>query len=107
MFALMGCAGPSAQPVIASSGSKPMVGSTTKPPLTGSGVIRISTDASGRVVSAVRVKPIHPDLDETAVSWALAHWRGPPHSTKDVPLTFVLNDGKPQISNPPAGVSSR
>jgi TonB family protein len=58
--------------------------------LTGSGVIRVTTDASGRVVSATMIKSIHPILDQEAVTYARNNWKGPPNSTNTKPIDFVL-----------------
>jgi hypothetical protein len=106
MLPLAGCAGNSAPPVAPLAGGKPATKSGSKPSLAGSGLIRVSTDSSGRVVSAVMIKPIHPTLDEPAVAWALAHWRGPPNQTKDIPITFVLDETKRQTATSSPATSS-
>jgi outer membrane biosynthesis protein TonB len=58
--------------------------------LTGSGGVRVTTDASGRVVSAEMSPGINPILDQAAVSFARSSWKGPPNTTKTVPITFTL-----------------
>ncbi len=58
--------------------------------LQGSGGVRVTTDASGRVVSATMSQSIHPILDQVAISYARSAWKGPPNTTKVVPITFVL-----------------
>ena len=58
--------------------------------LTGSGGVRVTTDANGRVVSATMSPGIHPMLDQAAISFARSNWRGPPNTTRVVPITFVL-----------------
>ncbi len=70
---------------------------TPKPPypylararrLSGSGSVRVRTDATGRVISAEVVEPIAPELDGTTVSFARSHWSGPPNTTAVVPVTY-------------------
>ena len=58
--------------------------------LTGSGGVRVTTDATGRVISAEMSPSIHPILDQVAISYARSSWKGPPNTTKTVPITFVL-----------------
>lgn len=58
--------------------------------LMGSGGVRVTTDANGRVVSAEMSPSIHPILDQVAISYARSSWKGPPNTTKVVPITFVL-----------------
>jgi len=58
--------------------------------LTGSGGVRVTTDANGRVISAEMSPGIHPLLDQAAVSFARSNWKGPPNTTRTVPITFVL-----------------
>lgn len=60
--------------------------------LTGSGGVRITTDSSGRVVSAEMSPSIHPILDQVALSMARSSWRGPPNTTRTVPITFTLGE---------------
>jgi Gram-negative bacterial TonB protein C-terminal len=56
----------------------------------GKGVIRISTNRDGRVEKVEIIKKIHPLLDEHTSAFALAHWTGPPNTTRDVPVTYAL-----------------
>ena len=57
----------------------------------GRGIVRISTDASGRVVSAtVRQSMGNDALDDDTTKFALAHWHGPPNTSRDVPITYRL-----------------
>ena len=58
--------------------------------LTGSGGVRVTTDATGRVISAEMSPSIHPILDQVALSYARSSWKGPANTTKVVPITFVL-----------------
>jgi len=58
--------------------------------LAGSGGVRVTTDASGRVISAEMSPSIHPLLDQAAVSFARSSWKGPPNTTRVVPITFQL-----------------
>jgi TonB family protein len=58
--------------------------------LVGSGGVRVTTDASGRVISAEMAPGIHPMLDQAAVSFARSSWKGPPNTTRVVPITFQL-----------------
>ena len=58
--------------------------------LTGSGGVRVTTDATGRVISAEMSPSIHPLLDQAALSFARSSWKGPPNTTRVVPITFVL-----------------
>lgn len=60
---------------------------------TGTCILRVTTDGSGRVVTAVVVKSIHPTVDAEVVRFAKAKWHGPPHSTRDVPVSFTLDGG--------------
>ena len=58
-------------------------------------IITCTTDASGQVVKASAVpanaKDKLPELIKTVVQWALAHWHGPPNSTKETSLDFRLH----------------
>ena len=56
----------------------------------GSGAVRISTDSSGKVTSVVIARPINPILDAHTRSFALANWKGPPDSTRTVPVSYQL-----------------
>jgi TonB family protein len=58
--------------------------------LTGSGGVRCTTDSSGRVISAEMSPGIHPMLDQAALSFARSSWKGPPNTTRVVPITFTL-----------------
>jgi hypothetical protein len=58
--------------------------------LTGSGGVRVTTDATGRVISAEMSPGIHPLLDQAAISFARSSWKGPPNTTRVVPITFIL-----------------
>ncbi|MBS0657967.1 MAG: energy transducer TonB [Verrucomicrobia bacterium] len=60
--------------------------------ITGSGVCRVTTDASGRVISATMSPGIHPLIDSTVESFARSNWKGPPSTTKGVPVTYQLSD---------------
>ena len=60
-----------------------------------SGVIRITTNASGRATRAVMVKSMHPILDKAACEFALAYWHGPPNKTADLPVTVKIDSGGP------------
>lgn len=57
---------------------------------TGTGSVRVQTDASGRVVVAEMVQPITPPLDAATTSFARGHWSGPPNRTVVIPVTFRL-----------------
>ena len=58
--------------------------------LQGSGGVRVTTDGTGRVVSAVMSPGVHPLLDATALAYARTAWKGPPNTTRTVPISFVL-----------------
>ncbi len=53
-------------------------------------VVRVSTDGNGRVVRVVFLKPISPILEKHCREFVLANWKGPPNSTRDVPLSYKL-----------------
>ena len=36
------------------------------------------------------LQPMAPNLGRVAREHAMANWKGPPNSTKDVPITYVL-----------------
>jgi TonB family protein len=57
----------------------------------GSGSVRVTTDGSGNVVSAVIVQSVGSGLlDFNTTSFAKANWKGPPNSTVVVPITYRL-----------------
>ncbi len=56
----------------------------------GSGAVRVSTDASGNVASAVITSPINPILDSNTRSFARSNWKGPPNQTRTVPVTYQI-----------------
>jgi TonB family protein len=57
----------------------------------GSGSVRVSTDSSGHVVSAVIVQSVGSGLlDHNTTSFAMANWSGPPNSNVVVPITYHL-----------------
>lgn len=56
----------------------------------GSGAVRVTTDATGRVVRAEMAPGIEPNLDAATLSFARAAWMGPPNATRVVVITFVL-----------------
>ncbi len=58
--------------------------------LQGSGGVRVTTDATGRITSATMSPSIHPLLDATALAYARTAWKGPPNTTRVVPITFQL-----------------
>lgn len=58
----------------------------------GSGGCRITTDASGRVIAAQMSPGIHPLLDSMVENYARSSWKGPPNTTRTVPITFQLTD---------------
>jgi hypothetical protein len=57
-------------------------------------VVRITTDSQGRVIRVIFLKPLDPALEKHCREFALARWKGPPNSTRDVPLTFTLDPSK-------------
>ena len=90
---------PNALPAKPSAGTGGGTWSTPKPAypfqarrmrLQGSGGVRITTDAAGRVVSATMSPSIHPQLDAAALTYARTAWKGPPNTTRVVPITFQL-----------------
>lgn len=56
----------------------------------GKGSVRISTDASGKVTSAVITGPIHSLLDVNTRSFALGNWKGPPNQSITVPVIYQI-----------------
>jgi protein TonB len=56
----------------------------------GSGSVRISTDGSGNVVNVVITGPINPLLDANTRTFARANWKGPPNSTRTVPVVYQI-----------------
>jgi TonB family protein len=73
---------------------------TSKPPypaqarmshIEGSGAVRVTTDGSGKVASAVITQSVGSGLlDHNTTSYAEANWSGPPNSTTVVPITYHL-----------------
>ena len=89
---------PGNRPAVASIGA-PGAWSTPKPSypyqarrmrVQGSGAVRVTTDASGRVVRAEMAPGIDPWLDLATMSYARVAWMGPPNATKTIPITFAL-----------------
>ena len=58
----------------------------------GTCVCHVTTDATGRVVSAVMDPGLHETLDAAIVKYALESWSGPPGESARVPLTFRLSE---------------
>ena len=56
----------------------------------GSGAVRVTTGANGRVVRAEMAPGIELNLDAATISFARAAWMGPPNATRLVAITFVL-----------------
>ena len=56
----------------------------------GSGSVRISTDASGNVTNVVVTGPINPLLDANTRSFARGNWKGPPNTTRTVPVVYQI-----------------
>ena len=56
----------------------------------GSGSVRITTDASGNVSSAVITAPINAILDANTRSFARSNWKGPPNQTRTVPVVYQI-----------------
>ncbi len=57
----------------------------------GSGTVRVTTDASGRVTSAVIVQSVGSALlDFNMCSFAKENWTGPPNATNTIPFTYRL-----------------
>ncbi len=58
-------------------------------------IVTCTTDAKGQIVKAsaapANAKDELPELTKTAEQWALAHWHGPPNSTKETSLDFRLH----------------
>ena len=57
-------------------------------------IITVTTDATGKVVKADAVpankKDDLPNLTKMCVRWALAQWHGPPNTTREVSLQFLM-----------------
>ncbi len=94
-----GVVGGSTNPNAAPPGARGGSWSTPKPGypyqaqkmrLQGSGGVSVTTDSTGRVVSASMSPGIHPLLDSVAVSFAKGNWKGPPNTTRTVPITFTM-----------------
>ena len=62
------------------------------------GGVRVTTDATGRVVAARMQPGIHPRLDALCVAHAKKEWRGRANVTRVVPVSFVLDTRKPPRS---------
>jgi protein TonB len=56
----------------------------------GSGEVRITTDAAGNVKDVVITRPIAPILDANTRSFARGNWKGPPNSTRTVPVVYQI-----------------
>lgn len=57
----------------------------------GSGSVRVSTNASGAVISVTVSQSVGSGiLDANTVAFARSNWRGPPNSTTTVPITYKL-----------------
>ncbi len=56
----------------------------------GVATIRISTDRFGNVTKVTFLKSINPILDANTRAFALAHWKGPPNSTRTVPVVYAI-----------------
>lgn len=57
----------------------------------GSGSVRVSTDGSGRVISASIVASVgNGILDANTIAFAKSNWHGPPNTTTTVPITYKL-----------------
>lgn len=72
---------------------------TPKPPypnaalishIQGSGEVRIATDAAGNMKEVTVTRPISPLLDANTRSFARANWKGPPNSTRTVPVIYRI-----------------
>jgi outer membrane biosynthesis protein TonB len=60
--------------------------------IAGSGSVRVTTNASGRVVAVEITGSINPILDSNTRSFALGNWSGPPNQSTVVPITYRLTD---------------
>ncbi len=56
----------------------------------GSGEVRITTDAAGNVKEVTITRPIAPILDANTRSFARSNWKGPPNSTRNVPVIYRI-----------------
>ena len=57
----------------------------------GSGVVKIATDANGRVAKAEMIKSTGARrLDDVTIDYAMGFWKGPPKSIREVPVSYVL-----------------
>ena len=59
-------------------------------------ILRVSTDATGRVVKATasvpnRQKENVPAIAQGCVEWALTHWHGPPNAKGKMVMEFRLH----------------
>lgn len=54
----------------------------------GSGMVRVTTDGTGRVFTASMSPGIHPLIDSTVESFARSSWKGPPNQTRSFPITY-------------------
>ena len=58
----------------------------------GSGVVRVTTDNTGRVVAATMTQSTgNSQLDENTCRHARAFWTGPAGSVRDIPITYQLH----------------
>ena len=58
-------------------------------------IIRVTTDATGRVIKATASVPTGqkddlPNVTQTCVKWVLAYWHGPPNTARKVTLEYML-----------------
>ena len=57
----------------------------------GSGVVKIATDANGRTIKAYMIKSTGVKrLDDATIDYAIGFWRGPKNNSREVPVRFVL-----------------
>ena len=52
--------------------------------------VQLTTDSSGRIVTATAKKTAHPHLDESLAEWAKANGHGPPNMTVITSFTFRI-----------------
>ena len=58
----------------------------------GSGVVKVVTDANGQVCKADMAKSTGVKrLDDATVDYAIGLWKGPPKSTREVAVRFTMN----------------
>ena len=58
--------------------------------LEGNGVVKVATDATGRVISVEIIRSANPILDAAIKEHARDHWHGPPDSSRTVPFAYHL-----------------